>query len=140
LPVPPDSPATLGTLGNWVAKYRDERAEDEPPLSMSERARLRELEREVRELRMKNEFLGKAAAFFAQEYRCARNTSSSTRRGRTTRSGRCAGGRGVSASGFYDWRGPAGVGHRRAPRRADRAFLGVDCDENGAMHPYFSPA
>ena len=25
--------------------------------------------REVRELRMKNEFLGKAAAFFAQEYR-----------------------------------------------------------------------
>ena len=31
--------------------------------------RLRELEREVRELRLKNEFLGKAAAFFAQEYR-----------------------------------------------------------------------
>jgi hypothetical protein len=30
---------------------------------------LRELEREVRELRMKTEFLGKAAAFFAQEYR-----------------------------------------------------------------------
>ena len=57
------------TLGNWVAKYRAEHAEDEPPLSMSERARLRELEREVRELRMKSEFLGKAAAFFAQEYR-----------------------------------------------------------------------
>jgi transposase len=36
---------------------------------MSERARLRELEDEVRELRMKNDFLGKAAAFFAQEYR-----------------------------------------------------------------------
>jgi transposase len=57
------------TLGNWVAKYRAEHAADEPPLSMSERARLRELEREVRELRMKSEFLGKAAAFFAQEYR-----------------------------------------------------------------------
>jgi transposase-like protein len=42
---------------------------DEPPLNLSERARLRELEREVRELRMKTEFLGKAAAFFAQEYR-----------------------------------------------------------------------
>jgi transposase len=40
----------------------------EPPLMISERARLRELE-EVRELRMKAEFLGKAAAFFAQEYR-----------------------------------------------------------------------
>jgi hypothetical protein len=32
-------------------------------------SRLRELEREVRELKMKAEFLGKAAAFFAQEYR-----------------------------------------------------------------------
>jgi transposase len=58
-----------GTLGSWVAKYRVEHAEDEPPLTVSERARLRELEREVRELRMKAEFLGKAAAFFAQEYR-----------------------------------------------------------------------
>ena len=58
-----------GTLGTWVAKYRREHAEDEPPLTVSERARLRELERENRELRMKTDFLGKAAAFFAQEYR-----------------------------------------------------------------------
>jgi transposase len=58
-----------GTLGAWVNKYRTEHADDEPPLSLSERARLRELERENRELRMKAEFLGKAAAFFAQEYR-----------------------------------------------------------------------
>jgi transposase-like protein len=52
-----------------VSKYRIEHAGDEPPVTLSERARLRELEREVRELRMKTEFLGKAAAFFAQEYR-----------------------------------------------------------------------
>ena len=58
-----------GTLGNWVNKYRVGHADDEPPLSVSDRARLRELERENRELRMKAEFLGKAAAFFAQEYR-----------------------------------------------------------------------
>jgi transposase-like protein len=58
-----------GTLGFWVNKYRTEHAGDEPPLTVSERARLRELERENRELRMKTEFLGKAAAFFAQEYR-----------------------------------------------------------------------
>ncbi len=58
-----------GTLGSWVNRYRAEHADDEPPLSVSERARLRELEKEVRELRMKAEFLGKAAAFFAQEYR-----------------------------------------------------------------------
>ena len=58
-----------GTLGNWVNKYRTEHVDDEPPLTISERARLRELEKEVRELRMKAEFLGKAAALFAQEYR-----------------------------------------------------------------------
>ena len=58
-----------GTLRNWVNKYRVEHADEEPPLSVSDRARLRELERENRELRMKAEFLGKAAAFFAQEYR-----------------------------------------------------------------------
>lgn len=58
-----------GTLGNWVNTYRREHPVEETPLTVSERARLRELERENRELRMKNEFLGKAAAFFAQEYR-----------------------------------------------------------------------
>jgi transposase-like protein len=58
-----------GTLGNWVTTYRKEHAGEEPPLTVSERARLRELERENRELKLKAEFLGKAAAFFAQEYR-----------------------------------------------------------------------
>jgi transposase len=58
-----------GTLGNWVSVYRREHPVAEAPLSFSERARLRELEAENRELRMRTEFLGKAAAFFAQEYR-----------------------------------------------------------------------
>lgn len=58
-----------GTLGNWVNKYRVEHAGEEPPPAISDRARLRELERECRELKMKSEFLGKAAACFAQEYR-----------------------------------------------------------------------
>jgi transposase len=57
------------TLRNWVNDYRVAHAENEPPLAVSERARLRELEREVRELRLEKEFLGKAAAFFASEYR-----------------------------------------------------------------------
>jgi transposase len=57
------------TLRNWVAEYRKHHAADEPPLTLSERARLRELEKEVRELRLEKEFLGKAAAFFASEYR-----------------------------------------------------------------------
>lgn len=59
-----------GTLGNWVNNYKKEHGPDEEPeLSVNERARLRELEAENRELKMKAEFLGKAAAFFAQEYR-----------------------------------------------------------------------
>jgi len=57
------------TLRNWVNDYRRNHAGEEPPLALSERARLRELEKEVRELRLEKEFLGKAAAFFASEYR-----------------------------------------------------------------------
>jgi transposase len=58
-----------GTLGSWVANYRKNHAGEEPPLSITDRARLRALEKENRELKMKAEFLGKAAAFFAQESR-----------------------------------------------------------------------
>jgi transposase len=58
-----------GTLGNWVNTYRREHVGDEPALTVSERARLRELERETRELRMENEFLKKAAAYFAKDHR-----------------------------------------------------------------------
>jgi transposase len=57
------------TLRNWVNAYRQAHGGEEPPLTVSERARLRELEKENRELRMEREFLGKAAAFFASEYR-----------------------------------------------------------------------
>ena len=57
------------TIGNWVRKYREDHAADEPPLELSERARLRELERRNRELEMENAFLKKAAAFFAREQR-----------------------------------------------------------------------
>ena len=58
-----------GTLGNWVGAYRRDHAGEEPPLNISERARLREIERDNRELRMENEFLKKAAAYFAREHR-----------------------------------------------------------------------
>ena len=58
-----------GTLGSWVNQHRRDHVGDEPPLDVSERARLREAEREVRELRMENEFLKKAAAYFARDPR-----------------------------------------------------------------------
>lgn len=57
-----------GTLGNWVNTYRREHADEEPPLDVSERARLREAERQLREVRMENEFLKEAAAYFAQSH------------------------------------------------------------------------
>jgi transposase len=58
-----------GTLGNWVSAYRRDHAGEEPPLTVSDRARLRELERENREQKMQIEFLKKAAAYFASEHR-----------------------------------------------------------------------
>jgi transposase len=57
------------TLGNWTRAYREAHAEDEPELELSERARMRELERRTRELEMENAFLKKAAAYFAKEQR-----------------------------------------------------------------------
>jgi transposase len=55
-----------GTLGNWVNSWR--RANPEPDTSVSpvDRARMQEMEAEIRRLRMENEFLKKAAAFFAR--------------------------------------------------------------------------
>src|ERR1700690_712232 len=58
-----------GPLGNWVAAYRREHAGEEPPLTVNERARLRELERETRELKMELEFVKKAATYFARDHR-----------------------------------------------------------------------
>jgi transposase len=57
------------SLGNWVRAYREKHSGDEPPLQLSGRARLRELERRNRELEMENAFLKKAAAYFAREPR-----------------------------------------------------------------------
>ncbi len=58
-----------GTLGNWVNQYRKEHAGEEPPLTAHERVQLAEAQRELRELRMENEFLKKAAAYFARDPR-----------------------------------------------------------------------
>ena len=51
------------TLRNWVNAYLKAHPADEEPLTVSERARLRELERENRELKLEREFLAKATAF-----------------------------------------------------------------------------
>lgn len=55
-----------GTLGNWVKAWRDANPEPVADLSPLERAHVKELQDENRKLRMENEFLKKAAAFFAR--------------------------------------------------------------------------
>jgi transposase len=57
------------TLRNWVNAYKKLHPVTERELSVSERARLKQLEAENRELRAENEFLGKATAFFAKKHR-----------------------------------------------------------------------
>ena len=54
------------TLGNWVQAWRDASPEPKTALSPIERVRVKEMEDEIRRLRMENEFLKKAAAFFAR--------------------------------------------------------------------------
>jgi|SRR5882762_11001368 len=56
------------TLGNWVTAWRHANPEPDKALSPVERARVSELEEENRRLRMENEFLKKAAAFFAKTH------------------------------------------------------------------------
>jgi transposase-like protein len=57
-----------GTLGNWVNAWRRAHPEPDQPLSPVERVRVQEMEAEIRRLRMENEFLKKAAAFFARTH------------------------------------------------------------------------
>lgn len=55
-----------GTLGNWVNLWRREHPEKEPGMTPLEQLKVREMEDQLRRLRMENEFLKKAAAFFAR--------------------------------------------------------------------------
>lgn len=57
------------TLRNWVNAYRRAHPDVVPAVSESERAELERLRKEVRDLKAEREFLGKAAAFFAKEFK-----------------------------------------------------------------------
>src|SRR3954471_11681046 len=48
-----------GTLGNWVNIWRRDNPEPVPDLNPVERARVKEMEHEIRRLRMENEVLKK---------------------------------------------------------------------------------
>jgi len=55
------------TLQNWRRQDEADRGERADVLTSAERARLRELEREVKVLRQEREILKRAAAFFIRE-------------------------------------------------------------------------
>lgn len=58
---------TEQTLRNWLRQDEADRGERADMLTSDERARLRELEREVKVLRSEREILKRAAAFFIRE-------------------------------------------------------------------------
>ena len=57
------------TLRSWLIKYRQAHGGTETALTIPERARLKELERENQELRAEMAFLKEASAYFAREQR-----------------------------------------------------------------------
>ena len=57
------------THPHWLIKYREANGGTETELTVTERARLKELERENQGLRAETAFLKKATAYFAREQR-----------------------------------------------------------------------
>ena len=57
------------TLRNWLNKYRGANGGTQDELTLTERARLKVLERENSELRAEASFLKKATAYLAREQR-----------------------------------------------------------------------
>ena len=68
-----DCGVTAQSVRNWVKAYRPTRTES-TELTLDERTRLQELEKENRKLRDQMEFLGKASAFFAARYQSPLDT------------------------------------------------------------------
>ena len=109
-----------GTLGNWVKLYREQNPEPEPALKPSDRVRLAELEAEVRELRMENEFLKKPQPSSPRS-RVKRQVSPDFRgEGQLPGAWMCRQ-LGVARSSFYAWRARAGDhhGHPGSPGGAE---------------------
>ncbi|WP_372451455.1 IS3 family transposase [Mycolicibacter acidiphilus] len=112
------------TLGNWVKKYRQAHAGDEPELTVADRARLKELERQVRELKMENEFLGKIGGLLREEVPVsAKYAFIESEEGCYPIDAMCRWAK-VSRSGYYGWRrrSPSATAARREVLAAEVTF------------------
>ena len=66
--IAPDLGIGESTLGNWVAKAKENGVVPVKPLDVNERAELKRLREENRVVKMERDFLKKAAAFFASQH------------------------------------------------------------------------
>jgi transposase-like protein len=97
-----------GTLGNWVNAWRRENPEPDQPLSPVERARVKELEDEVRRLRMENEFLKSSSLLRAGAAVAERCAVIDTEKANYKIAWMCRL-LGVPRSSYYAWRNRAGT-------------------------------
>ena len=132
--VAPKLGCTAETLRKWVRQAQRD-AGHRPGLTTSERERLKELEREVRELKRANEILRKAFAYFAQAELDRRRTSprwSSSSPTIAPCSLRVVAGFQLSISGRF-WVSTEASTDGFATRR--RVPVGPGCDEDDPCHP-----
>lgn len=64
--IAPKIGCTPETLRTWLRQYKRDAGTGDGGLTTAERQRLKELEREVRELRRSNDILRQASAYFAK--------------------------------------------------------------------------
>ncbi len=128
------------TLGNWVNRYRRDHADEEPALGVSERSRLREVERQLREVKMENEFLKKAASYFrpgstvSEKYEFIETLLTAAEECVYPVYSMCVW-LSVSRSGFYDWR--TRPDSATAERRAElRVLIGHFFDDSDQTYGY----
>ncbi|MDO3651313.1 IS3 family transposase [Nocardia mangyaensis] len=119
-----DCGVTGQTIRNWVKDFRAAHTSADAGLSISERARLKELERRVRELEEENRFLGKSGGLLREEAPVtAKYAFIASEEGSHAVAPMCRWAK-VSRSGYYEWRNrkPSATAQRREVLEAEVRF------------------